>query len=204
MDQKNIFESRRSVRYFDPKKELPDELLRRIIDLAVNAPSAFNLQPWEIIAVKTPEAKQLLADNSGGQPKILDAPVTLILIGDRKGYSLSNAMWDELRKRFKTEKGLKAAVDSAHSLYGTSPERQIKFAESNTGLLAMSIMYAASFFGVDSHPMSGVDFDGIKEAFDIADGKAVVMLIALGYVDEEKELGPRQKRKMYDEVVTEK
>lgn len=204
MDQKNIFESRRSVRYFDPERELPDELLRRIIDLAVNAPSAFNLQPWEIIAVKTPEAKQLLADNSGGQPKILEAPVTLILVGDRKGYSLSNAMWDELKKRFKTEAGLKAAVDSAHSLYGSSPERQIKFAESNTGLLAMSIMYAASFLGVDSHPMSGVDFDGIKEAFDIADGKAVVMLIALGYADKNKELAPRQKRKKYDEVVTEK
>ncbi len=203
MRHTNIFEERRAVRFFDKNADLPPERLKAIIDLAVLAPSAFNLQPWEIIAVRSAEAKQLLADNAGGQQKILDAPVTLILIGNREGYDLSNPVWEEARGIFKEEAGFNAAVQSARSLYGTSPERKIKFAESNAGLLAMSIMYAAAYLGVDSHPMSGIDFDGIKKAFNIGEGKAVVMLISLGYIDPDHPLALRRPRRQYDDIVTE-
>lgn len=203
MKHTNIFEERRAVRFFDKNIDLPAERLQAIIDLAALAPSAFNLQPWEIIAVRSEGAKQLLADNAGGQQKILDAPVTLILIGDREGYDLGNPVWEEARNMFKEESGYSAAVQSAKSLYGASPERKIKFAESNTGLLAMSIMYAACFLGVDSHPMSGIDFDGVKKAFNIGEGKAAVMLISLGYVDASRPLSPRRKRRQYADIVTE-
>ena len=203
MKPKNIFEQRRAIRYFDPKKDLSSKRLHEIIDLAVLAPSAFNLQPWEIIAVRSDQAKQALASLSGDQQKILDAPVTLVLIGNREGYSINNPVWEEARTRFKSGAGFDAAVQSALSLYGTSPERKIKFSESNAGLLAMSIMYAASFLDVDSHPMSAIDFDGIKKAFGIADGKAVVMLIALGFALADKTLPDRRPRRPYADIVTE-
>ncbi len=203
MKPSSVFEQRRAVRYFDPKKDLSSKQLKAIIDLAVLAPSAFNLQPWEIIAVRSDRAKQLLADNAGGQQKILDAPVTLILVGNREGYTLDNPVWAEAHSHFKSESGFEAAVQSAKDLYGGSPERKVKFAESNTGLLAMSIMYAASALGVDSHPMSGIDFDGIKHAFNIDEGKAAVMLISLGFADSKRQLPPRRPRRKYADIVTE-
>lgn len=61
---------------------------------------------------------------------------------------------------------------------------------------------AAQEYGVDSHPMSGMDFEGIKEAFSFADSEEVVMLISLGYRDESKVLYPRRMRRGYDEIVT--
>lgn len=67
----------------------------------------------------------------------------------------------------------------------------------------MSIMYAAKYYGVDSHPISGIDFKGIKTEFGLGQDKTVVMLIALGYFDDSKTLYPRRKRKEYTELVKE-
>ncbi|SCZ76402.1 Nitroreductase family protein [Acidaminobacter hydrogenoformans DSM 2784] len=67
----------------------------------------------------------------------------------------------------------------------------------------MSILYAAKYYGVDSHPMSGMDFAAVKEAFELPEGKEPVILIALGYRDESKTLYGRAKRRGYDEVVME-
>ncbi|MDF2505452.1 MAG: nitroreductase [Clostridium sp.] len=49
-DLKEIYENRRAVNFFDKSKKIEDKTLEDIINLAVLAPSAFNLQPWKIIA----------------------------------------------------------------------------------------------------------------------------------------------------------
>ncbi|WP_454055092.1 nitroreductase family protein [Clostridium sp. Marseille-Q7071] len=152
MDLKKVYEERRAINFFDTNKDISEELLKEIIDLSVLAPSAFNLQPWSIIAVRSKEA-------------------------------------------------VKNTQQAAYNLYGTSEENKIKFAESNGGLLSMSIMYAAKNFGVDSHPMSGIDFEGIKKEFELSEDKTIVMTIALGYLKQDKTLYPRRARRGYDGIV---
>jgi putative NAD(P)H nitroreductase len=201
-DLKQIFEARRSVNFFDTTKTLTDGVLEKIIDLAVTAPSAFNLQPWGIIAVKSAEAKQKLFDQANKQPKFLEAPVTLIITGNRAGYDESNPIWADYEKMLDKEKA-NGYKQFAAFLYGSTPERKIKFAESNAGLLAMSIMYAAKYYGVDSHAASGVDFEGVKKEFNIEGENEVVMLISLGHFDETKTLYPRARRLGYKDLVKE-
>ena len=67
METKKLFEERRSVNFFDKNKKIEDEVLRNIVNLAVLAPSAFNLQPWKIIAVKSESAKEKLYKLSNNQ-----------------------------------------------------------------------------------------------------------------------------------------
>lgn len=200
----SLFEKRRSVNFFDSSKKIDDATLKEIINTAVLAPSAFNLQPWEIIAVKSKEAKEKLAALANNQVKIVEAPVTLIIIGNKNGSDATNPVWDEM---LETMGGNQQAVDGAKSaagfLYGSTEERKLKFAESNAGLLAMSIMYAAQDVGVDSHPMSGMDFEGIAKEFELGNNKTVVMLIALGFYDASQQLYPRRPRRGYDEIVKE-
>lgn len=202
MEARRIIEERRAVNFFDPKQELASSTLQAIINLAVLAPSAFNLQPWRVIAVKSQDGKQRLYRQASNQAKILEAPVTLIIVGDRSGYEAKNPVWAELAATQTPEK-LKETQHFAQVLYGSSEERRIKFAESNAGLLAMSIMYAAKCFGVDSHPMSGINFSGIKTEFALQETEEVVMLIALGYFDNSKTLYPRRKRRGYADIVEE-
>lgn len=204
MNLKQVYEDRRSINFFDSNKMLEDGLLKDIINLAVLAPSAFNLQPWEIIAVKSKEAKERLHKLSSSQPKILEAPVTLIIVGNKTGYDETNPTWQDMLKLLGGDKDkLTGTQGFAFSLYGTTEENKLKFAESNAGLLAMSIMYAAKSFGVDSHPMSGMDFEGVRSEFGLKENKTVVMLISLGYFDETKTLYPRAYRRGYHEIVQE-
>ena len=97
---------------------------------------------------------------------------------------------------------VEGAKQAATYLYGSSEERKIKFAESNAGLLAMSLMSSAKEFGVDSHPMSGIDFDGIHREFGLKEGESVVMLLCLGYSDTSKKLYPRRPRRMFEDIAT--
>lgn len=53
MDVWEAIEKRRSVRVF--KREVPEELLRKIILAGTKAPSAGNSQPWEFIIVNDPQ-----------------------------------------------------------------------------------------------------------------------------------------------------
>jgi nitroreductase len=96
MDILDIFNKRRSVNWFDSGKPLGEEMLRNTIDTASMAPSAFNLEPWRIIAVRSEERKLALQKLAMNQPKVSQAPVTLIVIGDRNGYDSSNPAWKGL------------------------------------------------------------------------------------------------------------
>jgi nitroreductase len=203
METKTLLETRRSVNFFDTNKPIPKKTLEDIINLAVLAPSAFNLQPWRIIAVESDEAKEKLKALSNNQPKVTEAPVTLIIVGNKEGWDESNPVWNEMLQSVgNNETMVDGAKQAAAYLYGSTEERKLKFAESNAGLLAMSIMTAAKEFGVDSHPMSGIDFEGIHQAFGLKPAETVVMTIALGYYDSSKTLYPRRPRRTFNEITT--
>jgi putative NAD(P)H nitroreductase len=203
MNTTALFQKRRSVNSFDPSQVLEVSKVKNIIDLATLAPSAFNLQPWRIIVVSSPESKQKLFDLSNKQPKIIEAPVTLIIVGDKEGYSDANPVWAEMLQSVGGNQDMvNGARQAAAFLYGSSEERKIKFAESNAGLLAMAIIIAAKEFGVDSHPMSGIDFEGISRTFGLKASENVVMTIALGYHDSNKTLYPRRPRRSFEEIAS--
>jgi len=198
---KEIFLERRSVNFFDSSRELDTDTLNNILELGATAPSAFNLQPWRIIAVSSEEEKEKLLPLAWNQPKIKEAPVTLIIIADRAGFEADHPIWNPIEEAAGKETA-DILKDMAGNLYGASEEMKIKFAETNGSLLAMSIMYAAKTFGVDSHAMSGLDYKAVKEAYNLNDTEEVVMLVSLGYHDKSKELHPRGFRKSGKDLVT--
>lgn len=200
MDFKELAENRRSVKYFDKDKNVNLDTIKKIINLATYSPSAFNLQPWSIIAVRSEEAKKRLYKLADEQGKILKASTTLIMIGDRTGFEEYNPVWKRVEDKLGSEKK-EIILKANRKLYGETEEKRIKFGELNTGLLAMSIMYSASYYGIDSHPVGGIDAEGIKEEFNIEGNKHVVMLICLGHFNEEKTMKPRKPRKKFEDFV---
>lgn len=198
----DIVKERRSVHYFDSNKPLKDETLRDIINLASYTPSAYNLQPWRVIAIKSEEAKEKLYNLAFKQPKILEAPVTLLITGDRHGFSPDNEMWHVIADKLGEEAAIKGQQGCAY-LHGASDERRISFAVRNASLFSMSVMYAAKSLGVESHAISGLMFDEVKATFGLSDTEDVVMAISLGYFDDEQSLYEQAKRLKYDEIVTE-
>lgn len=203
METKILYNERRSVNYFNKDKNIEESQIKEIINLAILAPSAFNLQPWRILVVKSEENKKRLFELANRQDKILEAPATLIIIGNKDGYTDANPVWEEMLQSVGgNQEMVDGAKQAASFLYGSSEERKLKFAESNAGLLAMSIMIAAKEFGVDTHPMSGIDFDGIHKEFNLKEPESVVMVICMGYYDNNKQLYPRRPRRMFEDIST--
>ena len=85
--------NRRSVRVFQDK-EIPIEIVKKLLSAANNAPSAGNIQPLSIITVKKKENREKLSSIIGAQPWVKNAPLSMIFCLDfcrvKKWGSLSN------------------------------------------------------------------------------------------------------------------
>mgnify|MGYP000082393865 CR=1 FL=1 len=78
MELLEAIKSRRSIRRFTGE-EIPDEDLKTILNAAIRAPSAGNLQPWEFIVVKNKETKKKLARAALGQTWMIKAHVIVVV-----------------------------------------------------------------------------------------------------------------------------
>ncbi|MCL6638117.1 MAG: nitroreductase family protein [Firmicutes bacterium] len=70
---------RQSIRKFTAEP-VPDDALKKILEAAQTAPSAGNLQAYEIVVVKEPHTKQKLAAAALGQGFVAEAPVVLVFL----------------------------------------------------------------------------------------------------------------------------
>lgn len=206
MNYKEIAEKRRAINFFDPDRDVSEELLGEVIDLAAKVPSSFNLQPWNLMVLRDTATKEKLKALAWDQPKVVEAPVTLIVLADKNGWQAghptveknwkemldSGAMGPDQRDWF---------IDAVKSLYGWSPEASLAYAVKNTGFFAMGLMYAATSLGLETHPMDGFDHEGVREAFNIPDNFWIPLLLAVGYKKPDVEVLPAKWRKTRDEIV---
>ncbi|MEM1545263.1 MAG: nitroreductase family protein [Candidatus Methanomethylicia archaeon] len=79
---KAIYE-RTSIRSFK-SSPIPEEDLMKILDYAIQAPSAGNLQPWEFVIVKNEETKRKLVDAAYGQDFISGAPIVVVVCANKR------------------------------------------------------------------------------------------------------------------------
>jgi len=206
MNYKEITEKRRAINFFDPDRDVSDELLEQVIDLAAKVPSSFNLQPWNLMVLRDTAAKEKLKALAWDQPRVVEAPVTLIVLADRTGWQAGHATveknWQEMMKSGAMGPEQRDwFLDAAKSLYGWSAEASLAYAVKNTGFFAMGLMYAATSLGLETHPMDGFDHEGVRKAFNIPDNYWIPLLLAVGYKKPGAEILPSKWRKSRDEIV---
>ena len=83
---KEAIEIRRSVRRFLPD-DVPDELIRQMLEAARLATSASNYQPWRFLVVRDKKVKQEIRHICLEQKFIEEAPVVIVCFGDLERYS---------------------------------------------------------------------------------------------------------------------
>lgn len=74
-----VIRSRRSSRVFTNEK-VPEEVMRRCLDLALLAPNSSNLQPWQFYWVRNETRKQELARFCLGQPAATTAQELVVCV----------------------------------------------------------------------------------------------------------------------------
>lgn len=169
------------------KKDVPDELLVKLVDTLKMGPTSANCSPARIVFVKSPEAKERLKPflSSGNRDKTMSAPVTAIIGDDLEFY-------EHLPKLF--------PHTDAKSWFTGKPEHVVETAFRNGTLQGAYLILAARALGLDTGAMSGFNKDGVTKEFFTGTKIEANFLCNIGYGDPSA-LMPRHPRFTFDEMA---
>jgi nitroreductase len=194
MDLLKVIQERKSIRGFRPDP-IPKETIEEILKLAIRAPSAINLQPWEFTIV-TGEEKERLSRRlikayrekqigcSPGNVKPLPK-----MFGKRGVHTLNlmNPFFDEMNV-----KSDQFTNEGSCNFYGAPVAILICLDDSfptarmvDVGIALGYLVLIAHEFGLGTCPIGLILAyeDEIKDLLNISENKKLVIGVALGYPD---------------------
>ena len=167
--------NRRSIRRYQ-EKDIPDEVLHKVLEAARWAPSWANTQAWEFVVVKDRSIKEKIqATVNNRNPSYLalvNAPVLLVACGQLKKSGYYN---DQYPTKFGSE----------WFMY-------------DLGLATQNLCLAAHDSGLGTVIVGLFDHDRVGEVINLPANHEVLVLIPLGYPDQNPKPPKRRER---DEFV---
>lgn len=176
----SLIERRVSANLFDASHRLTDAEIEELVRLATRAPTAYNLQNWRFIAVRTAEAKARLRALAWNQPKVEDAAVTFIICGVLPdAETLPERLQPSVAAGYMPADMPSAWREAAGAQYA-DPQTARDEAVRSATLGAATLIYAAEALGFASGPMVGFEAEGVARAFGLGANDVPVLLVAVG------------------------
>jgi len=213
MDFKEIINTRRSTRAYTDKS-VSREIIDRILEYALYAPSGMNLQPWGIYVISGEEKDRLgrVLLKSYKEKQISCSPKTDKPLPDKYGNRSSEfpiylePLLQNLGLSFH-----KFINEGSCNFYGAPvavimciddifpPDRLV-----DIGIITAYILLGAHESGLGTCPIGLVAEyqDEIKELLNIPENRKIVLGIALGYADKDNPVNAyRSRREEFDRIV---
>lgn len=86
MNVATTIETRRAIKAFDPGHRMPEAEIKKLMSLAMLAPTAYNIQNWRFVVVQDPELRKQIRAASWDQAQVTDASILVILTADLKSW----------------------------------------------------------------------------------------------------------------------
>jgi nitroreductase len=184
-------DSQRALRYIKPDP-VPDELIRRVLEAAIKAPSGGNSQPWEFLVIRDP---QLRAEIGGFYKRSWDAAY-----GDAAGRAMLSGRVYRSAAHLAAHMAdvpvlLMACVRTDGTPGGTTRGSSIYPAVQNMLLAARGLGLASALTTLHKRYESE-----IKGLLAVPDDVETAALLPLGYPQDGVSYGPAKRRPL-DEVV---
>lgn len=210
---KKVIESRRSIRRFKDK-QIPDEVVRECLRLALLAPTSSNLQSWEFYWVRSEDKRKALAEACFSQPAATTAPVLIVAVARTNTWKRNSKLLIEQLKvqgarpsmiayyqklvpfayglmgPFGIFSPLKWLLISAMGLFRPVPRDPMSpsglraWAHKTTSLACENLMLAFRAAGYDTCPMEGFDECRAKKIIGLGHGAHITMIISAGLRDQ--------------------
>jgi nitroreductase len=170
---------RRATSHFLPD-EVPQEYLNSMLELAAQAPSGYNLQPWRFIVVRDAENRKRLQKAAYNQPKVAEAPVVVIALGMKEDWrQRADEVFREGAERGASKpENVEPYKKGAFDFLSHQP--MAAWVNRHTMIAVTSMMLVAEAYGFDTAPMEGFDPAAVKREFGVPDEAEVVALLAIG------------------------
>jgi nitroreductase len=203
MEFDEVIRTRRSVHQYSDA-DIGDETLYDIFEDVRHAPSSFNLQPWEFLVVRGDDLERLQSV-AYGQEHVTDAAAAVVILGTLDPSDHAERVTSDLLEKgyLPDEEAAEARLDTVDDLADADSETRRVWTTQSSTLAAMTLMHAAWGRGIASCPMGGFDADALREEFDVSDDYEAVMLVTLGYPEDEAPdiERPRKFRRPTDEFL---
>jgi 3-hydroxypropanoate dehydrogenase len=182
-----LFDKARTNNKWQPR-DVPDTLLRQIVDHMKWGPTSANCSPARFIFVKSPDAKARLKPHlsPGNVEKTMAAPATAIIGYDPKFYEYLPRLYPPA---------------DAKSWFAGKKDQADTTAFRNGSLQGGYFILAARALGLDCGPMSGFNNAGVDAEFFAGTEIRSNFLCNLGYGDPEG-VYPRSPRFSFDEIAS--
>ncbi|TDS76713.1 nitroreductase family protein [Comamonas sp. JUb58] len=179
---------------------LDDARILALVEQATRAPSAYNMQNWRFIAVRSQDAKARLQAVAYGQQKVLDAAVAFIVCGTLAAHrQLATALQPSVEAGTLSQRTADAWVAQAIQAHEGDVQLQRDEALRSASLAAMTLMLAAQGEQLGSCAMVGFDALALHQAFGLAPHEVPVLLVTVGYPTADQL--PQKPRKPVHEVL---
>ncbi|MGD6815909.1 nitroreductase family protein [Metabacillus sp. 113a] len=179
-DLLTLMEDRTSIRHYDPSEAISKAELTSILESAVKAPSAWNLQHWNFMVFHSDEAKERLHPIAYSQNQIIESSAVIAILGDLEANKNVEQVYSPLVEAGHMSKEIKETLaGQIHGAY-ENPVYARDAAYSNASLAAMQLMLAAKAKGFDTCAIGGFNGEAFIKEFKVAGRYVPVMLISVG------------------------
>jgi len=196
MSVSTAIQQRTSVRVFEPDYVMNESDKRRLLELAMKAPSAWNIQHWRFVLVEDPAQRADLQVAAANQAQFTDAAMLVAIVVDIDAWTRNPARY------FKAAGDDIAEVLAAkvHDFYTDRDWLARDEAMRSCGLAAQTLMLAATEMGLASCPMDIFVADTVTSLLNLPDGHETAMFVAIGQAKADQGMA-RMERLPYSEIV---
>lgn len=187
--------ARRAIKHYDPAHVMTDAEIHQLLEAAMQAPTAFNIQHWRFVTVIDPELRKQIRAVAWDQAQVTDASLLIVLCADKDAWQKDAARyWKDAPQPVQD-----FLVPAIGQYYAGRDQVQRDECMRSCGLAGMTIMLAAKAMGYDSCPMDGFDFDAVAKIIKLPEDHIISFMIAVGKGTQPA--WPKPGQLPYDEVV---
>lgn len=188
-------QARRAIKWYDPEHQMPEDTFRMLMEHAILAPTAFNIQNWRFVRVTDPTQRQAIRAVAWDQAQVTDASELLVLCFDNKA-------WEHEPQRYwrnAPQEVQDFLVPAIADYYRDKPQVERDEGMRSCGLVGQTIMLVAQELGYQSCSMDGFDFEAVAEIINLPTDHTIAFMIAIGKGT--KEAWPKPGQLPLDEVM---
>jgi len=193
MELLKVIQSRRSIRKFK-SNEVPDDVIRELLDAARLAPSGSNLQATRFVVIKSPAERMKLKECTP-LPFVAHAPVIIACCIDREAMGNTLVRYRELMEAqafVGTPLDDPTLMEAAAKRRSSMDQATIKaYLTLNAAIAIEHIVLRAVDLGLGSCWIMMFDSAKTKSMLELDDRYDVVALLPVGYPDQSPAARPR-------------
>jgi len=163
---------------------VPEEILERILEAACQTSSPWNLQPWQFVVVRSPEARARVLQHCPDPGLAAHAPVLLVALGDPAAWKRAPERLAEMvRSGSLTPEQEPAQLQRIQQRWSVGDAaRVLAVARTHAAVQQMYVTALAADLGVCW--VHEFDAAGLARALHIPSSLLIVGLLGLGYCAE--------------------